>query len=267
MKDRPDLIHWVESGPGRFRARVPADCAYFAGHFPGNPVLPAFGQLALLEQLVRRSFGALWRVVCLRRVRFEAVIGADEELEVELLRRDELTVEAHMMSGGRRVTSGVLMLESAEGGVEPEGIPSLALSAGLQLPQVPPATYIAEPIDGLSHPGRVPVGVSDSSPILLVQDGTGGLSSMVAVELMAQAMAVREGGVDRDTLGEGRREGYIVRIERAEFAVGGLLPGVTYEVQGVCQQSGGGLARWAAELFGVRGSLARMQFSTFSPGS
>lgn len=41
-----------------FTLAVPEDCPFFEGHFPGRPVLPAIGQLAILTALVRRVAGA-----------------------------------------------------------------------------------------------------------------------------------------------------------------------------------------------------------------
>ncbi len=262
------MFSWTETGPGRFRAHLPSDCAYFEGHFPGNPVLPAFAQLILLEQLVQRSFVGGERVVSIERFRFEAAIPPGVELEVALARNDGIRVAASILCGGRSVTRGMLVLGRPVDGaeVEPDGIGPLVLERELAIPQAPPATYIAARVPGAGAPGRIPVGVSETGPILREQGEGAEVSMMAAVEMMAQAMAAQQGEAS-EAQGAGSEEGFIVRVERADFVARYLLPGVTYEAGGVRTQSSGGLTRWTSELFGQRGSLARMQVSTFRPES
>lgn len=67
-----------------FTLVVPADCPFFEGHFPGRPVLPAIGQLAMLAVLLRRVIGSS---VCLTGVdgfRLSRQVLPSERIEIRL---------------------------------------------------------------------------------------------------------------------------------------------------------------------------------------
>ena len=62
--------------------RVPADSAWFDGHFPGHPVLPGIAQLGMVADLIRTALGLPARVVGVSRVRFKQMVLPDDCLQV-----------------------------------------------------------------------------------------------------------------------------------------------------------------------------------------
>jgi len=62
----------------------------FDGHFPGQPVLPAIIQLAVVRYLAERGLGQSVRPGGYSRTKFRGIIQPDDEIEVTLdLRADE----------------------------------------------------------------------------------------------------------------------------------------------------------------------------------
>lgn len=75
----------TESRLARFVVHVPADCAYFEGHFPGYPLLPAAAQLtAIVLPAIQRARPDLGGVRRLVRLKFLGRIRRADDVTVEL---------------------------------------------------------------------------------------------------------------------------------------------------------------------------------------
>jgi 3-hydroxymyristoyl/3-hydroxydecanoyl-(acyl carrier protein) dehydratase len=61
-----------------------ADCPYFAGHFPGFPVLPAVAQVAIVIRLADECFGCGCVAAQIKRIKFSAFITPERRLRVAL---------------------------------------------------------------------------------------------------------------------------------------------------------------------------------------
>lgn len=74
----------VQAADGALGAeiRVPADSAWFNGHFPGNPVLPGIAQLGMVIDLIRRTAPGPVKVAEVSRVRFKQMILPEDRLRV-----------------------------------------------------------------------------------------------------------------------------------------------------------------------------------------
>ncbi|MCE9640490.1 MAG: AMP-binding protein [Betaproteobacteria bacterium] len=64
--------------------RVPLDLVYFAGHFPGLPLLPGVVQIDWAIRFARRHLAADAAFAALESVKFHAVVLPDTELELQL---------------------------------------------------------------------------------------------------------------------------------------------------------------------------------------
>lgn len=75
-----EVLERVEGGPGEgeLLLRVPpAEHAVFEGHFPGDPLLPAWVQLALVQQIAAEARGVL-------AVRFRGAVRPGDTLRVKV---------------------------------------------------------------------------------------------------------------------------------------------------------------------------------------
>ena len=65
------------------RAVVPADSPWFSGHFPGNPILPAIAQLAIVSDMIRQAAGREQKNPGgVQRVKYRRIIRPDETILV-----------------------------------------------------------------------------------------------------------------------------------------------------------------------------------------
>ena len=76
--------------------RVPADLEYFAGHFPGAPVLPGVVQLDWCLRLARERLGLAGHFRGMEQIKFLAPIGPDAQV----------TLRLEMRPGGEKLSFG-----------------------------------------------------------------------------------------------------------------------------------------------------------------
>lgn len=94
MRERFDLaLVRRTSGAGgesaTYAVDVPADLLYFAGHFPGQPVLPGVAQLVVLVlDRVRALWPELGEPTRLGRLKFKQPIAPGDVLELTIERED-----------------------------------------------------------------------------------------------------------------------------------------------------------------------------------
>lgn len=61
------------------RARFPANAPYFAGHFPGQPVVPGVVLVDAAVQIAARAVGRPLRLRRLAHAKFVQAVGPDQE--------------------------------------------------------------------------------------------------------------------------------------------------------------------------------------------
>ena len=113
---------WHAVGPvempaaGEWRAvvRVPAGSDWFAGHFPGDPILPGIAQLGMVGEVARRAIGEQMRLSGFSRIKFKKIIRPGDGLTITLTCRTELPemVAFRIESGADIACSGTLTLTS-----------------------------------------------------------------------------------------------------------------------------------------------------------
>jgi 3-hydroxymyristoyl/3-hydroxydecanoyl-(acyl carrier protein) dehydratase len=99
--------HREEDGGHLFVVRIDADHPGFAGHFPGRPVLPAIGQLFLIDALLARCDASHRGIARIDQVRFQEPIGPSDTLDVAL-RLDGDAARFTLRRNGRPVGRGSL---------------------------------------------------------------------------------------------------------------------------------------------------------------
>lgn len=93
---------------------VPADLACFAGHFPGNPILPGY----LLLSWARRSARELIEreLTGLKSVKFLKPVRPGQQLRLELSRSEGASVSFTFLDAAREVVCrGALRFDGEEG--------------------------------------------------------------------------------------------------------------------------------------------------------
>jgi uncharacterized membrane protein/3-hydroxymyristoyl/3-hydroxydecanoyl-(acyl carrier protein) dehydratase len=89
----PTLVHSAATleGPNAVsvRVHVPAQSRHFAGHFPNRPILAGVVQLAeIILPTVEQTWSDLGPLLQIKRVKFKALIGPNEDLQVRMDRTD-----------------------------------------------------------------------------------------------------------------------------------------------------------------------------------
>jgi len=90
----------------------PADFPAFAGHFPGQPVLPAVIQLAVVRSLTSDLLGRSLEPVRTERLKFRGMVGPDDlvHVRVEIKKEGENWLSRFKLDhGGKLVSSGAVI--------------------------------------------------------------------------------------------------------------------------------------------------------------
>lgn len=186
------------------RIEIPGDSAFFAGHFPGHPILPGIAHLALVGQ----ALGKQTRIAGIASLRLRSPVQPGDVLDLKLDgTAQDGTVRFDLQRGIERVSQGTLRLDPLEG-EEPVPVDDLEemLPVGSLIPHAPPARLVRgvlawdqESLTGLAEiPSASPFVENARSPTFL------------GLEAAAQGAAVLE-ALSR-TEPSGPRIGYLVGL-------------------------------------------------------
>ena len=104
----PFIARPRSGSPGTFDVHVPADLAYFQGHFPGEPILAGVVQIELVLEHVALTWPELARLATVRRLRFRRPIRPGDDLELAVERSAPERVDFEITRQGARCSSGTL---------------------------------------------------------------------------------------------------------------------------------------------------------------
>jgi 3-hydroxyacyl-[acyl-carrier-protein] dehydratase len=182
------------------RIEVPAGSPFFAGHFPGHPILPGIAHLALA--LGNRPLAEI------RTLKLRKPVTPGTVLDLSLEEADGL-VRFELRRAGEAVSSGTVRI--GEGEEMAIDAPSAASgSFPLLIPHAPPALLIRTVLEASSEGASAIAVIPGNSPFV----EAGRAPAYVGLEAGAQTAAVlevlgREGGSPRI--------GYVVAIRNARF--------------------------------------------------
>lgn len=263
---------------GELRVRAPAHHAFFEGHFPGNPVLPAAAQLALVHELACERAGERLELRGLTGVRLRRRIAPGEELALAL----EDSGRFELRAAGELAASGALELARASEArqPEPELRPSrapegtaLVASAGPPwsecLPHAPPALVLGALLEHGEAALACGLELAPASAWRAYAHA-GRCSPLLALEAGAQAAALHLGlalaGADEPRA----RAGFLVALRAARFDPAGialepeLLARTRVRAQRI--ESAPPLSTWSFELERAGRVLASGRFSAWQAG-
>jgi len=99
----------VSASPAGIRIGVPADLAFFAGHFPARPIVPGAALLQVVLQQLQVADGRGWT---LHRVRFQQLVESGDDLTLRFLALAGGDTEFVLERAGRVVAQGSLHPEA-----------------------------------------------------------------------------------------------------------------------------------------------------------
>lgn len=114
-----DLVRHAVCDSGGFSAEARADgeSPWFAGHFPGEPILPGIALLAIAADTVRQCELKSGRSVVVsgfRKVRFKKLVLPGEEMVINVKRIDDLSFYFEITTTAKETAcTGVISGKSA----------------------------------------------------------------------------------------------------------------------------------------------------------
>jgi predicted hotdog family 3-hydroxylacyl-ACP dehydratase len=196
-------------------AELPGDSLFFAGHFPGQAVLPGLALLAMCDRLFRL---AGHEITALRRVRFRSIIKSACRLPIKIVPKGT-DFSFSVMYAGQKACTGIAAITSqaqpqilAQELVGDRSVPVEDL-----IPQRKPMRLVDKIIKSDTDGTLTQARVANNWPLF----ESGRLNPLTLIELAAQSGASHMGYTHRNkgTL-EGR--GYLVGVKQARFFVKGV---------------------------------------------
>lgn len=193
------------------RILIPESSPFFAGHFPGHPILPGIAHLAL----VARELGGV-PLTEVRNLKLRRPVLPEDVLDLTLERGEEGLVKFELRRGEETVSGG--MVRTGEGEPLPAGISLISATSGPYpppgdlVPHAPPALLVRDMLEVTPESASAIAWIPGDSPF--VRDGCA--PAFAGLEAGAQTAAVLE-ALGRSGEGTGPRIGYVVAIRNARF--------------------------------------------------
>lgn len=182
------------------RIEVPEGSPFFAGHFPGHPILPGIAHLAL-------AFGNT-PLAEVRTLKLRRPVLPGDVLDLLLEEADGLA-RFELRRGEEAVSTGTVRIgEGEEAVIEAPSPPPASLP--LLIPHAPPALLIRSVLEASSEGASSIAVIPEDSPFV----EAGRAPAFVGLEAGAQTAAALE-ALGRE--GAGPRIGYVVAIRNARF--------------------------------------------------
>jgi len=258
-------------GPETVPLALVADSPYFAGHFPGHPILPGIAHLALVERALGTLLEAPVRIAAVPSLRLRRPLRPGDALALRLAPADGGAVRFEIACGAGRASQGTIGL-AIDPGTLPEGTGAPAAGCAAHGASAGSADVAAL----LPHafPARLIVALGEHRPEQLAARARipaespfaeGGVApALVALELAAQAAAALE-AIERAARGEGggARRGYLVGARDARWAPPLLPVGVPLDVRVTLDARALPLSHYRFEIALAGAAVATGTIATF----
>jgi 3-hydroxymyristoyl/3-hydroxydecanoyl-(acyl carrier protein) dehydratase len=209
---------------GRFQIEIPAASALFAGHFPGQPILPGIAHLAIVAGAAGAPLAAV------RGFRVRRPVEPGESLDLSLGPPDPDGWRRFEIRRGDAAVAGGSVQTASEGEEPaPETAPLPALGDLPFLPVVLPHNAPARLVLGVLTAAAEEIACAAEIPADHPLVSAWLALACLGIEAAAQAAAVLEALTRRDD-DPGPRVGYLVGIRDARFAVPFLPAGQAFQV-------------------------------------
>ncbi|HFQ80321.1 MAG TPA: hypothetical protein ENK33_02990 [Desulfobacterales bacterium] len=108
------LIQIKQSGT-KLTAQVTTDSSspWFAGHFPGTPILPGVAQLGMVADLISKFSQDVY-ISGLSRIKFKKLIKPGELLSIHISPGRKRNSRSFRIEAGEEVCTGIITLENKE---------------------------------------------------------------------------------------------------------------------------------------------------------
>lgn len=272
LRREPLPLKWVADAESlEAELEFPPDGIWFAGHFPGVPILPGVAQLFFARTFARKAFGDFPDAGLYRRIKFRRLVRPGELVSLKVARKGEGAFSFMMSVGGAIASSGIVeRADCAVGGDDAQyavgkergsTMPPSALCD--LLPHRPPMTMLTEVLavgDGVSE------AIADTSPESVFYDSeAGGVPACVALEYMAQTMAIVVGEARRRR-GEVPRVGFVLGTRRMMVGEPVFRRGRRYRVAAKCVYVDEEFGAFDCTMAGPDGKLvAKASLTAYQP--
>jgi len=187
------------------RIELPEGSPFFAGHFPGHPILPGIAHLALVAQ--DRP------VTEVRTLKLRRPVVPGDVLDLALEEGDSGLVKFELHRGEETVSNGVIRIGGDEHEIEAATLVSSPFPPPSELvPHTPPALLVERVLEVSPAGASALVVIPEDNPFV----AAGRAPAFVGLEAGAQTAAVLEALTHREGGGK-PRIGYVVAVRNARF--------------------------------------------------
>jgi predicted hotdog family 3-hydroxylacyl-ACP dehydratase len=247
--------------------QVPAGGAWFEGHFPGRPILPAVSELALMLATLEREAGGFISLRGIAHARFRRLVLPGDCLELASRDLDGGRLRVELKRDGAPVANAEFILGAPSAPVA-STFPAPLLPAGAPpldslLPQRPPGRFVTA-IAGETQDGLMCTASLPAASALVVG---GSAPAFVVLEAAAQTAAVwealrrwREGGTAAP------RVGYVVAFRDVAFFSARVSAEAALATWVQLEAAAPPLAYYRAEVRAAGAPILRGTVATFLDG-